>query len=256
MAITVFGGGGGGGSPRIPQGIHSTSSDTLAHYRPTAPNSLLLDSGAGGRDFALSEGGWWDFGHPDGYLANIVAGRVGTDGGRIYSQDLADDDRLQPSWRNANTGTGYAITFAASFCLLDSGADRSKGTCLVNHSVTGGWNQEYRLATNTSGILWVGRDTAAGWDATGDLGGPINSNEWFHVVYTQNAAGTAGAVWYNGVKSTFTSAVSNKADASGRTNILYEQANKGTGAVFNPIFESGECSDVRAAELYSDHNIF
>lgn len=256
MAVHNFTG--GAGAARIPRGVHSTSGDTIAYYQPTAQhNTLLLDNGAGTYDFTLDAGkvGWWDFGHPSGYLANIVAGSGGANGGRLYCGVAADDDNLQPSWRNANTATGYALTVAASFYLFNRGADIGNGVYLMNHAVGGGFNQEYACGVNDTGQLFVGRDTAGGWDATGGLGGTINSGEWFHVVYTQNSTGTGGAVWLNGAKSTFTTVVSNQADASGRSALGWEQSDRGTVAVFNPIYESAECSDARAAALYAAADI-
>ncbi len=261
MAIHVFNGGGAGNGGAIPRGVHTTSGDTIAYYQPTAQhNTLLVDNGAGTYDFTLDAGkvGWWDFGHPSGYLANIVTGSGSTNGGRLYCSAAADDDNLQPSWRNSNTATGYALTVAFSFYLFNRGADIGNGIYLCNHAVGGGFNQEYVCAVDNNGKVYVGRDTASGWDSTGlgaSHGQTINSGEWHHVIYTQDSDGTAGAAWLNGVKGTFTTVVSNQADASGRSALGWEQADRGTIAIFNPIYESAECSDARAAALYAAHNI-
>lgn len=243
--------GGGAGDP-IPTGTHSTSVDTLARLRTTSRSaSVLPDTEAGTRDFAVgSDIGWWDFGHGSGYLATTVCGRPSTGAlGDLNCSLAADDDVLQPSWRNANTATGYALTVAAAVYFHDGFSPTSAS--IFQHCASNGAGQEYFLGVNTSGVLYVGRDTAAGWDSTGSQGN-VTVGKWYHIIYTQDAAGTAGAVWVDGVKSTWTSAVSNQAVTANRTRLAYYYGAPKTVSFFDVIYEGAECSDARAAELLSD----
>lgn len=247
----------GAGGVVIPRGVHSTSGATISHYRPalnTRNLTTLLDETVNNVDFTLdSRIGWWDFGGQ--YLANIASSPGGGNGSRLYVPNAAADSLIQPSAK-----ADRKLTIAASFYFFDRGngmQSAGNGCYLFNHCVSGGFNQEYALAFDNNFQLYVGRDTAGGWDAQG-LGAQITElipmGQWFHIIYTQNATGTGGAVWLNGNKATYTNTVTNQSDNSARTNIGFEQADRGTFAVFNPIYEDAECSDARAAELYADHD--
>lgn len=252
MGYNIISGGAGSGSGATPypRGLHTTSGDTIDHWRPddmsvaVGPASVINAYGT-----SIDDGGFWDFGHPSNIYAVVLTGRNGNnDMEWWYVNNASDDNNFQPSEL-----ADWGYTFACCFRIMGSSDGGVANRTIAQHCSSTGNTNEFLIGTGAGENLYVGSDTTGGWQADG-LGSALvpTINTWHHLVYSCDAGGTSGAVWLDGVKQTYTRTNVPAANgASTRLRMGNTYWAPGTTAIFNPIVESAACSDARAAALFA-----